>query len=90
MNSFRPRTGDTRVVRRFAWLPITLVCGRSVWLKRYWAIDVRYCTTGSGAVLGWWESEAHENVREAYDEAVRMAKSRGATYCTGWRAREMP
>jgi hypothetical protein len=81
MKHFRPRTGDTRVVRRFAWLPVTLECGRDVWLRRYWAIDVRYCATGSGAVLGWWEAERWEDGREAIAEAIRAAAARGASFC---------
>ena len=56
MNWRTPSEGDMREVRRFAWLPVMLNTGRTVWLEHYlsreWRREVR-----SGAsderVLRW-------------------------------------
>lgn len=33
------KLGDKRVVRRFAWWPVTLINGHRLWLERYYATE---------------------------------------------------
>lgn len=47
------RTGDTRVVARFALLPTQLNDGHTVWLESYWAVDT-WCAYGD---TQYWETE---------------------------------
>lgn len=87
----KPRTGDTRVVRRNAWLPVTLYDGRTIWLRRYWSLERRYWPSGGGKCLGWWFAEAHADRQDAAHEAIRMASAAGATfYGDGVKATYLP
>ncbi len=50
-----PQEGDTRTVHRFAWLPVALSNGRTVWLERYQEWQVRDCwVSENGAGLRWF------------------------------------
>lgn len=53
----KPKFGTERVVKRFAWLPIRLSDGRTVWLETYLSIEVFrpwVLDVNSG---GYWRTE---------------------------------
>ena len=53
-----PYVGERRVVRRFAWLPVTLVNGARLWLESYYALEAwtrefRYDIEGGYELQAW-------------------------------------
>lgn len=58
-----PNNGDTRVVKRFALIPVTLNDGYRVWLEKYY-LKQRYSQAGThGYWLDWdsWCHHTHQN-----------------------------
>lgn len=54
-----PRCGDRRVVRRFAWLPVRLSAGRTIWLELYWSHQELVPVPGEFGKRLEWVSEAN-------------------------------
>lgn len=50
----RPKPGDERIVKQFAWLPVEITnTGMAVWLESYWSFQKR--RAGGYDELPYWE-----------------------------------
>lgn len=55
-NTYKPQKGDTRIVRKFAWLPKKCEGGYTVWLETY---DSHQTYQWGQFTLEWVEDKRH-------------------------------
>ena len=57
----KPKDGDIRVVRSFAWLPTECASGATVWLRPIWLLQMwlgscdRFMLPGKWVTHSWWD-----------------------------------
>jgi len=73
----KPKIGDRRVVKRFAWLPKTMSNGTRIWLESYFSVE-QYkeigVMTDSGIIVPEEEwVEIHSEVNDELGDEAQIA-----------------